>query len=374
MKKAVILILSLVLIGSLTYADISFGIWGRTELNLLAGSNVTDSDIISLWGPDWWTLGYQNHGPYMGMDLSLSNDIFGYNLSFQFQGWDIFGEAKGDDANFVGADIRQLNGTSKVIPDLLDLKIGLISEGAYNYNQPAAGDWGGKKIGDIWEVTSMMWTLKPKDMGLKAMVNYRVPLYPDLSNGWQNIGNGAPVEECIKDIDVCASYVIPQTASITAGTLGSNGSFGDPGRPIFGHVKFFMIQGLNLELAAQYNLPEDPDVNNPSLFASLAATYSVSGIGIKAAGLIFSYMAEDENVAYLNYRAGLNIDYSISDFWIAMFNIYTHENDQDVLEINPVIKHNPSGIQLGVYINYNLTNPDEGGLTWKVPLQIDFGL
>jgi hypothetical protein len=377
MKKAVILILAFVLLSVSAFADFSWGMWGRTELSLLRGSSDTD-DIISLWGPNWWTLGYNNGGPFMGFNLSWSNDTFGYNWSFQFQNWDIFGDEKGDDANFAGADVFQLNGTTKVIPDLLTLKIGLISEGGYNYNPPAAGDWGGKKHGDIWDVTGMMLTLAPADSGFKAMVLYRVPL-----NGMAS--NGDPIGDCAKYTDVCFQYTIPGTASITGGTLGTNNMVGlsalEAGRPIFATAKMFMIPNLNLDLSLQYNLAnfideddEDGVEDTASLSAILGVTYTLDALILKGAFWLIDNMVEDD--AQINYRGGLNIEYTAGDFWIAIFNTYSHAYNQwsteyeDLIEINPVIKHNPSGIQLGFYYQNNLTTEWS---EWKVPLQIDFG-
>jgi hypothetical protein len=409
MKKAVILTMALVLLSVTAFAtDPSWSCWGLSELKLISGNSNTD-DISSFWGTDWWSNDYNRGGPHMGFNFSFSNDTFGYYLSFQWQNWDIFGDqeymsdededgdpdtsdALGSDGN--GAKVYNCYGSTKIIPDLLSAKIGLISEDKYNYNPPAAGDWAGKKNADIYMKPGLELTLEPPDMGLKVMAFYHVPLDPYINNpvDWAvgpNSGtNGDTLEYCFKTSDVIAQYTIPGTASFTAGTLGINNQTGwkaDPGRPIFATIKTFMIPNLNLDLSVQYNLP-DPDLDwaVSSLSVILGATYTIDALVIKASGWIFDKMADDPEISY---RTGLYLEYTVSDYWLALQTQYTYDYAQDWgdddgdgdsaeikdtgdLEIMPWVKHNPSGVQLGLYLKYNLFSEY---LEWAIPLQISFG-
>jgi hypothetical protein len=318
----------------------------------------------------------------MGMSIEFNDEVFGYKMTFQFENWDIFGEELGDDDNFNGAEFSDLYGSVKVIPDMLDLQLGLMSIDTFRYDAPAGGDWAGFKIGDIWHSTSLMLMFAPKGSGIKAMVNYQVPMAPDLSEAeWYSIGNGASVEDCIQASDLCVSYTIPDTATVTLGTLGTNCAFGDPGRPIFGGVKLNMIPDMDIILAGHYVIAEDQDTMDDSIYTVAGITYRIGPATIKVGNMIFVDLAADPDVDgsenVVNFKIGTSAEYVMGDFLLAFYgNYYSEYNEwaaepgnEGTLELQPCIKHNPTGIQVGAWIWYNM---DQEYLEWTIPVQIDF--
>src|SRR4030042_6772196 len=104
MKKAILLIAALLLVGSMAYAAPSFGIWGRTVF-VLAGQTANNTQIYQGWGPNW-----MGSGQRMGLHATFTNDKIEFKFTFYM--------------NQTTIAPSNLYGTVKFIPDLLSLYVG----------------------------------------------------------------------------------------------------------------------------------------------------------------------------------------------------------------------------------------------------------
>jgi len=286
MKKAVLFIAALLMIGSMAFAmpNVSVGMWGRTTFALAAGStDPANTGVYQGWGPDWGTYywdwnrhevvdpppgtgadalipGYNwtgRGGPRMGFQVDTTGDKAEWHMKIRI------------DSNQV-TQLSNAYGVLKFIPDLLTVNVGYIcGDGVDNFrkNSPnAVNDVHNSNIGrmagwGIWIIVA------PKDTGFEAVVQWQTPI-PGAESGnsksWKFIGSvhyneNWDIGGMLLNTNIAASYKIPDIMKITLGTVlvpASEGNWGlypaQTQRNIFGRIELLMVEGLILWVDGRY--------------------------------------------------------------------------------------------------------------------------
>jgi hypothetical protein len=378
MKKAILLIAALLMIGSLAFAEYSIGCWGRTVFNM-AGSNANGPIGVG-WGPNWGGSGCTR----MGVTLSFSSKTLSFKITEYFNGAPGGADALGDNGNFT---MVNMYGTCKVIPDMLTIIVGRVMGDGFddfrknspNPNSDLNNNLGRMSGWGLWLVFA------PKDLGLEIAVNMMTPLpgSEGYSVSWQLLGGfNHPWnwETQLHNINVAASYNIPDILKITAAFMnqcadnsgadtrtanGTNESLYE----IYGRIDLLAVQGLTLWVDGAYTGFE---TNTPSkLQLDLGFGYKIGDLGLFLAG---KFMMPLETLAGndMTIDARLEAQYTIKPITIGLcvgygYNVTVGTNMQ--IEVQPYVSLDD--INLRVAFDY-LLNTDGTAGNWNVPVFFTF--
>jgi hypothetical protein len=240
MKKAILLIAALLLVGTMLFADASFGIWGRTRFNIAMGNQSTAIDDTwqswRLWG---------NDGPQMQFNYSWSNDKLGYTFKIVTNGGGL-----GTGYDLWGSNgICKAYGTLKLLPALFTLHVGYMQDfdtfryesgmQMWNTNSDNIGRFNG------WGIIAV---LAPKDTGFVLAAQFA-----------SELGNQNFIDINLNNISVAAQFQLPDIFKIDAGLVRSGGKGGGAefypnvsgergAYHVFARVHLLAVQGMTLNI------------------------------------------------------------------------------------------------------------------------------
>lgn len=354
MKKAVVLGMILLALGTLAYADASIGFgWGRTQFNIAQGSDVSNSDITSGWvGPasDW------PPGMRENLDIAWSGDHTAFKLTGYLQNTVL---------NWVN-----IQGTLKLMPDMFSVMIGRFDGDGFDAFRKTSPhpirDVNNGNVGRFngWGV---IFDVAPKDSGLEAAVMLKTG---DPTAGADGFGAGAgstaTIEETLTNTNVGFAYTVPNTVKIVAGS--TTAVVYHASRNIFGRVELLMVPNLTAWADVKYDgFDQDPKVSN--INAELAGAYDMKPITIV---LATTFGSNDKVTSFavipeVYYNAGaltlgLYANIGASDA--------KHISDTMVYAVEPYVKLNDFNTRISFMYKHDSVFDVS---TWEIPVLIDWG-
>jgi len=379
MKKAILLIAALLMVGSLAFAETSFGIWGRTVFTLAASSNATGATVDQSWGPNWGA-----EGPRMGLHATFSNDKIEYKFTFYFNGAfvsDALNPARGADIYGTPADTTDdpiidldpngnldmvnMYGTLKLIPDLLSVMVGRMDGDGFdtfrktspNPNSDVNNDNIGRMNG--WGV---IIAVSPKDSGFDAALQIKTPTPNEDS---YNIANQ------IYNLNVAASYALPSLLKFTLGFVNQATYDGTANTDynIFARIELLAVENLTLWVDGRVHGIE---TNAIAMKYVLGAGYKMDALGIYL-GAYFAIPASP--ATNLSYGANLEGQYDLGDVTPGII-LTISDGDTSVagiaFSVQPYVNLDDFGTRIAFELTYDTAGA--GTLTWAVPVYFTFSI
>jgi len=355
MKKAILLIAALLLVGGMAFAAPSFGIWGRTVF-MLAGQTANDDQIYQGWGPNW-----MGSGQRMGLHATFVNDKIEFKFTFYM--------------NQTTIAPSNLYGTVKFIPDLMSLYVGQYNaDGWDNFRQNTYNpnsDLDNNNIGRV-DGTAIILDIAPKDSGLEIAGVLKTPAPNSGYNGW-NWWPGYTIEDQLANMGIMGAYMIPDVLKIQAGfiqapgqVVGGTGASRTRGQAnVFARVYLLMVDGLKLFIDGRVYGFENAD----SLMEStlLGVSFKADALGIYL-GAKLALPLSGQAIG-LAYNANLEVTYDLGPVTAGLIAMLADgDTDVDGLDIGvrPYVNFDDFGVRLAVEIRYNTVSGQ--GLTWMVPV------
>jgi hypothetical protein len=351
MKKAVVLGMILLALGTLAYADASIGFgWGRTTFSIASGSSVSGSDIYSGFGGGTWP-----PAPRENLDIAYSGD----NTAFHFTGY-----LDGTVLSWVG-----IYGTLKLMPDMFSVLIGRFdNDGWDDFRKTSPHPLRDVHNGNVGRFSGygVIGVLAPKDSGFEAAVMYKTG-DPTTGSSINTISGVA------KNTNVGASYTVPNTVKVVVGS--TTGAL-DPlpvDRNIFGRVEVLMVPNLTLWADVKYDgFDFTPAVSNIS--AELAAAYDMKPLTIVFVGL---YSSVDVAGTKINaWGVVPEVYYNMGAFTLGL---YANVSGTDVANsgiaysVEPYVKLNDFNLRVSVMYSGTTAAAPLNISTWEIPVVIDWG-
>jgi hypothetical protein len=350
MKKAVLLIAALLMVGSFAFADFSIGCWGRTVLQL-AGGLTGDSTIYQGWGPTWGV------GPRLNLNTDFTSEKVEFKLTLYYGGSDISNPTA---TNFYG--------TLKFVPDLLSVIVGKVSGDGFDTFRKTSpnpnSDMNNNNIGrmDGWGI---IVAVSPKDSGFDAALQLKTPDPTDTQNAYN-------IQDQIYNINVAASYALPDLLKISAGFQNSPGVvFPDASSDynIWARVELLMVENLTLWVDGRFY--GFGTVTAISMQYNLGFGYKMDAFGISL-GANFKVPASP--ATNLSTAANLEVTYDLGDLTlggIVSFGIPDFSATGMTFGIAPYINLDDFGTRIAFEFNYDTSG--SGSYTWAVPVYFTFG-
>jgi hypothetical protein len=382
MKKAILLIAALLLVGSMVFADASFGIWGRTRFDLVKGDNTTTA--ANLLTQDWSLWG--NQGPQMQFNYSWSSDKLGYTFKYV-----INGSGLNTGYDFTGGNgIAKAYGTLKLIPNLLTLHVGFMQDyDQFRYEGGMQIDTRNTLNVGRFNGWGLIAVLAPKDSGFVLAAQWRTEL-----------GNTSIVDANLSNISIGAEYQMPDIFKVQAGLVrngnkpwqgGGQGEtypnvLSDPeigGYQIFVRLHLLAVQGLTLNVTNNIAGLFDNTTFFPN-WAIRDTLYARYGIGNFAVALTVESVYSLSNTSGGNntfdlvgiiepsynlgpITLGLGVELTMPQIW----SVGTSTTDSLALQFQPWVLINDFATR--IYFDYFM-NPDRASATsdYKWDLKVDF--
>jgi len=357
MKKAVVLGMILLALGTLAYAEgatVGFG-WGRTTFTLAAGNSV-NSDITQGWGLADFPL-----DPRANLDFAWSGDFTAFKIT---------GYLNGIALAFVNS-----YGTLKLMPDMFSVMIGQFNGDGWDAFRKTSPhpihDVNNKNVGRFggWGIIA---DIAPKDSGFEAAVMYRTA---------DPTGTGAPglLAPTAANTNFGASYTLPNLLKIAAGSTDDAINAGG-GRNIFGRVELLMVPSLTLWADVKYTgLDVQPTVSN--IKGELAAAYDMKPLTIVFAGTFANY-DDDFNTTTDLFNPAIKMQwavypevyYNLGAFTLGLFASVAGDdvaNSGIAYGVEPYVKLNDFNTRISfVYASSTATGATS---SWRIPVMIDWG-
>lgn len=351
MKKAVVLGMILLALGTLAYADasVSFG-FGRTEFVVASGSDVSGTDIMTGWGTDW------PYAPRENLGLAWSGDHTAFSLT---------GYLDGTVLSWVG-----IQGTLKLMPDMFSVMIGRFDNDGWDafrktsphplrdVNNGNVGRFGG------WGI---ILDVAPKDSGFEAGVMLKTgdptPDGPDA--GTDPDGSPATIMETLTNTNVGFSYTVPNTLKVTAGS--TTAVVYRASRNIFGRVELLMVPNLTAWADVKYDgFDQDPKVSN--INAELAGAYDMKPITI----VLATTFGSNDKVS--SFSVVPEVYYNMGAFTLGLFAKVgmTDLSDTSLLDytVEPYVSLNDFNTRISFeYAHDSVLDVS----TWRIPIYINWG-
>jgi len=336
MKKAIILIAALLLVGSMVYAEASFGIWGRTRFNVAAGNQTVTIDNFwqswSLWG---------NNGPQMQFNYSWSNEKMGYTFKIVTNGGGL-----GTGYDLWGSNgICKAYGTLKLLPGLFTLHVGYMQDfdqfryesgmQVNNTNSDNIGRWNG------WGIIAV---LAPKDSGFVLAAQFA-----------SELGNQNFININLNNMSVAAEYQIPDLLKFQAGFTRSGGKGGGAefypdvsgergAYHIFARIHLLAVQGMTLNVTHNMwgLLENNIGYPNIDMRESLSFRMGIGAFSIAAAADMQITMPKAGGTSIIDLVAMLEPAYNLGPITVgvgALLSMNTSvATDSVKIEVQPFIQ------------------------------------
>jgi hypothetical protein len=409
MKKIVLLLTALVVLSSLAYADVGVGIWGRTVFILAYGSETADdydARVYQGWGPDW------GNGPQMGISVWWETDLMEYHFKFKYNNNSKteVTDSNDDTDEIAQFEINEAYGILNLMPDFgLTLQLGYREE-QNDFRECTPTTFHGLHAGNCgrlngWAATFMV---EPPDMGLKAAVQWRMPL-----------GGGAagmddlPIQYNIYNVGVGVSYTMPDMVKVTVGSMidgeawrsDADALFPNQTRNIFGRIHLLMVPDLTLWLLAKYTGlepgPADAEAvdvdgdgvdestaSNPDTIIELllGAKYVMGDISVAGSVDLIMNMdkeegdgeAAEDDIDSTKIEANIDPSYDLGNMVIGAVVGMKMTMIEDV-DISPTIYVEPyvkipdfSMIIAFKYCMNDDQDADTDDFDWAIPIRVDF--
>lgn len=357
MKKFLVVLLALACLSTLVYAEgstVGFG-WGRVQFNVASGDSASGSQIMSGWANlsgDTWP-----PAPRENLDLAYSGNF----TSFQLTGY-----LNGTVLSWVN-----INGTLKLIPDMVSLKIGEFNGDGFDAFRKTSPhplrDVNNSNVGRMngWGIIA---DVAPKDSGFEAAVFYQ-------TGDPTAASSIATLNSTLGNTEVGASYTLPGMAKVTAGAVVGNlynaGAIGYD-RVIFGRIELLMVPNLTLWADVAYDGFDWSPTTVSNINAELAAGYSMGPLGIAFAG---KFGSNDNLVTkVMSWSVYPEVYYDIGP---ATAGVFVGVSGNDVAnsgigyQFEPYVKIKDFNLRVSFhYIGSTAT----GAISrWEVPIIIDWG-
>lgn len=388
MKKAVVLIAALLMVGSLAFAMTpSFGIWGRTLFTVAGGTSRTGFDgIYQGLGPNW-----DGNGPRLGLHTTFTTEKVEFKLVLYFNGAQT-GKASADYGGNQNLQVMSAFGTIKFIPDLLTVYVGKnngdgwdffryeTSATANNINNGNCGRMNG------W---GLLVAVAPKDSGLTVVGQWKLPN----PTGFDYWGGVAPVYatsntigEMAKNANIGVSYQIPDIAKIVlayvtdpsgGNILGNPGEdnklapFVEPDHNVLLRAHLLMVPNLTLVVEGKVwglNI-EGADL---SFKAQLFAAYTLDALWI-GLGAEFQMVGGGAT----SYGAYLEAKYNLGAVTVALAGNFIDTNtevDGFRIKIMPWVLLNDFNTRIAFEYYIHNTETSDQDSWWAIPIYFTFSI
>jgi hypothetical protein len=368
MKKAILIMAALVVIGSLAFADFTTGMWGRTQFDIVGGSN-WHSDILTGW--DGATAGgLWPPKPRENLNWGFSSDKMAFNFTAYFDSTEM--------------TMTNMYGTLKVAPDMATILIGEFKgDGWDTFRKTSPHPIHDLNNGNVGRFSGygVIADIAPKGTGFETAVMIRT----DVTTGNVGAASTTPqfkTTDVLLNTDIAAAYTVPNMIKVTLGSTvdGKLAPTAEtPVRDIFGRIEALMVPNLTAWLDVKYTGLEKINGVDPDqvINTELAGAYNMDALSIVLAAAlgVDAPKTGDSTIAwevrpevYYNLgaiTAGLYLDVigsSVKDSTIA----FTAE---------PYVKINDFNTRIALSITSSTTNDvvKDAELTWSIPVLIDFG-
>jgi len=395
MKKAVLLIAALLMIGSMAFAATpSFGIWGRTLFTLAGGTSRTGfEDIYQGIGPNWDGLGTR-----LGLHTEFTTDKLGFKIVVYFNGaaTNIPSETYGGNQNI---NVMSLFGTLKFVPDLLTVYVGLNNGDGWDFfryeNANVSNNINNDNCGRLngW---GLLVEVAPKDSGLTIVGQWKLPP----PGGFDYWGGVAPpysstltIQETMKNFNLGASYQIPDLMKIVLAyvtlpsstvTIWSNAGANPEG--VINDGGIAPTDEPDHNILARFHLQMIPDMtlipeirvwgfnvgDDINFKTQLVAAYALGDLWI-GLGAWFGMVAEVGN-----YGINLEGKYNLGPVTVALgVNFGDRDMDADTgmsLKIMPWVLINDFNCRIAFeYYIHDFETSDEDNW-WAIPIYFTFSI
>lgn len=355
MKKAVLIMLALVVFGSFAFAEIGAGMWGRTVFTLAQGSDIVTVPT-QVWGPSWG-----GPGPRESMNWFFTSD----KLEFHYT------------ANLDGTTISMVNlyGTLNILPNLAKIHIGLIGgDGFDDFRLTSPNPWNDHNNGNVGRMAGyqIVGVVAPKDSGFEAAVAYRTdgvgaaPIYD--SSVTPAVGN-------LLYTDVAASYVVPNTVKLTAGST-VDGYSPTAIRNLFARVQLLMVQNLTLWADVKYTGIFEANADKV-LSAVLASGYTMDALSLYLDGTMSMTTLNVGGTTTIAYGVFPAVEYKLGP---ATLGLYLGVDGNSTANTGLTIAVEPYVVfsDFATRISFNYTMDADkitstNDYSWKIPVQFTFG-
>ncbi|MGD0727793.1 MAG: hypothetical protein ABSB63_19745 [Spirochaetia bacterium] len=378
MKKAVVLGMILLALGCMAYADATtVGLdFGRTQINIASGSSASGSEIMSGWQAGF--TGYGNipvwpPGQRIDFQFAYSNDHTAFNVTYYMMNGQL---APLDSEGSAG--IVNLYGTLKLMPDMFKVLVGEFNgDGWDDFRMDSAHpihDMSNNNVGRF-QGWGAIGVLQPKDSGFEAMFGWQttdpgLPLSPDgdATNG----GAVATFAETATNINVAASYTVPNMIKISAGSQPDIGlALNRANRNIWGRAQLLMVPNLTLGADVRYwGFDQATKVNN--INADVQGVYDMKPLTIIWVAFLGSQ--ETLGVKVMSWSVYPELIYNMGAISLGLYGGLAG-NDQSgsgiVYTIEPYVKLNDFGLR----VSFQYEGNSASGMPsyWQIPVLIDWG-
>lgn len=349
MKKAVVLGMILLALGTLAYADASVGFgWGRTTFTVAGNSG---ENILSGWGINDFP-----SAPRENLDLAWSGDHTAFHLT---------GYLDGTVLSWVG-----IYGTLKLMPDLFSVMIGRFDNDGWDaFRKTSPHPIRDVNNGNVGRFNGygIILDVAPKDSGFEAAVMYKT--------GDPTTDGTETIEKTLINTNVGFSYTVPNTVKIVAGSTSGtdNTVVYAPHRDIFGRVELLMVPNLTAWVDVKYTgFDAKPDAVS-NINAELAGAYDMKPLTIVMAAVFGSNDVGGTSVT--SFGVVPEVYYNMGAFTLGVYgNLMVGDSSaiSDTMSwaVEPYVKLNDFNTRISVNIT---KSSDKGQPNWEIPIMIDWG-
>jgi len=379
MKKAVLLIAALLMVGSVAFSAPSFGIWGRTVFQLAGGRDDVDDVIYQGWGPSW--LG---PGPRMGLHATFSNDKMEFKFTF-YMNYQVVQDTDNNDgsgatSNGPGAiDPVNCYGTLKFIPDLLTVLVGRFDgDGWDNFRKNTANPNSDLHNDDIGRFNGwgVIVSVAPADTGFEAALYMQTPAPNAYYSSVPFYAGFDLVEDQLQNISIAASYKLPDLLKISLGWVNKPGSVKQGAgyyqdNNIFARIELLMVENLTLWVDGRiWGLAGD---DNMQMQFVLCAAYKMDALGIYLGAKLGVPPTGND---YISYAANLEVAYDLGAITIGLIGILEDDNS-DFESMKFAVKPYVSLDDFGTRIAFEYISDGRAATTvnyWAIPIYFTFSI
>jgi len=364
MKKAVVLGMILLALGTLAYADASIGFgFGRTQFVIAQGSDVSGSDITTGWvgfPPSDWP-----PAPRENLDIAWSGDHTAFHLT---------GYLDGTVLSWVG-----IYGTLKLMPDMFSVLIGEFNNDGWDtFRKTSPHPIHDQNNGNVGRFSGygVIFDVAPKDSGfeLGVMIKTGDPsakafkLNALLEGQLTADADGSPatIEETLTNTNIGASYTVPNTVKVVAGS--TTGTLYRASRNIFGRLELLMVPNLTAWADVKYDGFDLPTkVSN--INAELAGAYDMKPMTLVLAAQFGS------NDKVTSFTVFPEVYYNMGAFTLGLYasvgaSDTSAFSDTMVYVVEPYVKLN----DFNTRISFMYKHDAAADLSqWQIPVLIDWG-
>lgn len=385
MKKAVVLGMILLALGTFAYADggATVGMdFGRTQFNIANGQTGSGANtaINQGWtGPE----GLFPTGERIDFQFAWSNQYTGINATFYI------GNGYGTPAaGYPNLFVQNLYGTLKLVPDMFTAYIGEFQGDGWDHfrldsNHPIH-DVNNSNVGRFGGWGAIL-DLMPKDTGFELAVFAKLAA-PTATTSYLDY----TIQQQLTNYAVAASYTMPNLVKVMAGTntfATFSGKGGSSERNVFASVQLLMIPNLTL-WDEFYIAGFDIDPNPYTIYSDeLAAQYVMDKLTIVLAAFFGGNSAGGspdypgaKSLRFLSggdytaWAVSPEVYYNVG---VATVGLYGNvagtsiSNSGIAYAVEPYVKLNNFGLRLSFL--YSGSSATGAISTWEVPVLIDWG-